>query len=122
MVLFENDAVFLLKTRKEDALRNYFRVRHFTSHSKYSWIFMTDHVVIINVTGMGRIYKWMLFFYSTIELVLTPKLTEDVQFSVMNLSLKNNQHTLSALDISPTTWDSLPHPSVRHPCKIIRMC
>lgn len=44
MVLFENDAVFLLKTGKEDALRNYFRVRHLTSHSKYSWIFMTDHV------------------------------------------------------------------------------
>lgn len=64
---------------------------------------MTGHVVIINVTGMGRIYKWMLNFYSIIELVLTPKLTEDVQFSVMNLSLKNNPNSLSALNISPTT-------------------
>lgn len=75
---------------------------------------MTDHAVIINVTGMNRIYKWMLNFYSIIELVLIPKLTEDVQFSVMNLSLKKNQNSLSSLNIAPTTQDSLPHTSPRH--------
>lgn len=82
---------------------------------------MTDHVVIINVTGMGRIYKWMLNFYSIIELVLIPKLTEDVQFSVMNLSLKNNQTSLSSLNIAPTTQNSLPHTSPRHPFILICM-
>lgn len=61
----------------------------------------------------------MLNFYSIIELVLIPKLTEDVQFRVMNLSLKNNPNSLSSLNIARTAQDSLPHTSHRHPFILI---